>query len=330
MGEFPVFHFSQNLSQTQNFPTIHYPLLSSQNHIVNFTHKATLNYSLLKLAQMNRQGKLQKHGHSVKNIPYSTRIGSKMTTSRPLSTHPADQNSPQDPPLSTHNKSSIKIHIINGQPKAKLSQRDLMTMGLEFNVRDPDLAQARTRSKTLSLQLSQLPIPYNKEEKRVYNQVLRQLLPQMHKSAYIIGPITVDYGFNIHIGQNAFLNSNCTLLDVAPIHIGNNTMVGPNVDFYTASHGVDFMKRREGYTIGKEIIIGDDVWIGGKSVILPGVRIGNRSIIGAGSVVTKDVPDDVFVAGNPAVVKKILVNNEGDYDQNVANLFKSGNGIDVV
>jgi len=181
-----------------------------------------------------------------------------------------------------------------------------MTMGLEFNVRDPLLAQARTRCKTLSIKFAQTPVPFSREDKKEYSNLLRQLVPNAHKSAYIISPLVCDYGFNIHIGENSFLNANCTLLDVSPITIGKNVMIGPNVDIYTASHGINYLQRRQGFTIGKPVIIHDDVWICGKTVILPGVTIGPRSIIGAGSVVTKDIPADSFVVGNPAVVKKVL------------------------
>ena len=172
---------------------------------------------------------------------------------------------------------------------------------------DVNLAKARTRAKTLSLQFNQLPLPFSRDDKKHYNMVLKDLFPNMSHNAFIIGPVScVDYGFNVHIGSKAFINSNITLLDVAPIRIGNNVMIGPNVDIYTATHGNDYRKRREGYTIGREVVIGDDVWIGGKCVILPGVTIGPRSIIGAGSVVTKDVEADTFVAGNPAIMKKRL------------------------
>lgn len=213
---------------------------------------------------------------------------------------------PQHNPTTTTTETII--YSINGQPKAKLSERDKMTMGMEFNVRDPTLSKARTHCKTLSIKFNQLPIPFSKEDKKVYNTILRELLPKSHKSAYIIGPITLDYGFNVHIGENTFINSNCTLLDVAPIKIGKNVMIGPNVDIYTATHSIDYMKRREGYTIGKEVIIEDDVWIGGRAIILPNVTIGARAVIGAGSVVTTDVLPDTFVAGNPAVFKKKLLN----------------------
>ncbi len=96
------------------------------------------------------------------------------------------------------------------------------------------------------------------------------------------------------------MNFGCVVLDGMPVHIGESTLVGPNVQFYTASHPQEWDERKKGPEFSKGISVGDDCWIGGSSVILPGVTIGNRCIIGAGSVVTKDVPDDSVVAGNPA------------------------------
>uniref|UniRef100_A0A7S2HUQ1 Maltose/galactoside acetyltransferase domain-containing protein n=1 Tax=Helicotheca tamesis TaxID=374047 RepID=A0A7S2HUQ1_9STRA len=118
-------------------------------------------------------------------------------------------------------------------------------------------------------------------------------------------PFYVDYGVNIHIGRNFYANFNCTMLDCATITIGDNVFLGPGVQLYTATHPLDAMERRT-TEFAKPIEIGNDVWIGGCAVVLPGVRIGNGVVVGAGAVVTKDVEDDVVVAGVPARVVKRL------------------------
>lgn len=118
----------------------------------------------------------------------------------------------------------------------------------------------------------------------------------------------MDYGYNVKLGQNVYINFNATFLDTCTISLGSRTMVGPNVSFFSATHPLDPVVRRgtKGPEMGKEIHIGEDCWIGGNVVILPGVNIGRGSVVGAGSVVTKSVPDFVVVAGNPAkVIRKI-------------------------
>lgn len=114
----------------------------------------------------------------------------------------------------------------------------------------------------------------------------------------------------MQVGERVFFNFNCVVLDVAPVTIGSRTMFGPNVQIYTATHPLNHIERSSGREYAKPIKIGEDVWVGGSVVICPGVTIGNRSVIGAGSVVTKDIPDDVFAAGNPCKVIRHLVKNE--------------------
>lgn len=104
------------------------------------------------------------------------------------------------------------------------------------------------------------------------------------------------------VGEKVFFNFNCVVLDVAEVKIGSRTLFGPNVQIYTATHPIDPVERTSGLEYAKPIRIGEDVWVGGSAVICPGVTIGNRCVIGAGSVVTKDIPDDVFAAGNPCRV----------------------------
>ena len=118
-------------------------------------------------------------------------------------------------------------------------------------------------------------------------------------------PFFCDYGSNIQLGERVFFNFNCVVLDVCCVTIGDHTLIGPAVQIYTATHPLDAAQRRLAES-GKPVEIGSDVWIGGGAIILPGVRIGARTVIGAGSVVTRDVPDEVFAAGNPCRVIRHL------------------------
>lgn len=124
--------------------------------------------------------------------------------------------------------------------------------------------------------------------------------------AWVNPPFYCDYGFNIEVGKNFFANYNCTILDVAKVRIGDNCQIAPNVAIYTAGHPIHPATRNTLYEYGIEINIGDNVWIGGNTVICPGVRIGDNVVIGAGSVVTKDIPDWCIAGGNPCkVIRKI-------------------------
>lgn len=135
--------------------------------------------------------------------------------------------------------------------------------------------------------------------------IVKELLGKSD-GAIINPPFYCDYGSHIEIGKNFFANYNCTILDVAKVIIGNNCMLAPNVAIYTAGHPVHPDTRNTLYEYGIEVTIGDNVWIGGNSVICPGVHIGSNCVIGAGSVVTKDIPDWSIAAGNPCkVIRKI-------------------------
>jgi len=132
------------------------------------------------------------------------------------------------------------------------------------------------------------------------------LFPNVHKTFVIQPPFFCDFGFNIHGGENSFVNSGCTILDGGIVSIGKHVLIGPNVGIYTAVHPIDWQERATGAEYGQPITIGDHCWIGGSAVICPGVTIGNRCIVAAGSVVVKDVPDDSMVGGNPArLIKKL-------------------------
>lgn len=140
-------------------------------------------------------------------------------------------------------------------------------------------------------------------------EVVKELLGKSER-AFINPPFYCDYGFNIEVGKRFFANYNCTIIDVAKVKIGDNCMFGPNVSLYTAGHPVHPDTRNSGYEYGKEIIVGDNVWIGGNTVVCPGVHIGNNVVIGAGSVVTKDIPDWCIAVGNPCKVLRIITEED--------------------
>ncbi len=144
-------------------------------------------------------------------------------------------------------------------------------------------------------------------------RTVKELLGES-EDAFINPPFYCDYGSHIKVGKNFFANYNCTIIDVAPVTIGDNCQLAPNVAIYTAGHPVHPVSRNSMYEYGIEVTIGDNVWIGGNTVILPGVHIGSNTVIGAGSVVTKDIPDWCVAAGNPCkVVRKITEEDKKYY-----------------
>lgn len=138
-------------------------------------------------------------------------------------------------------------------------------------------------------------------------------LLEKSEGAFINPPFYCDYGFNIEVGKNFFANYNCTIIDVAKVIIGDNCMFSPNVSIYTAGHPIHPTSRNSLYEYGISVTIGDNVWIGGNSVILPGVKIGSNTIIAAGSVVTKDIPDWVVAGGNPYRVIREITKEDKKY-----------------
>lgn len=143
----------------------------------------------------------------------------------------------------------------------------------------------------------------------VLSKITTELLDAPN-GAFVNPPFYCDYGKRIHVGKNFFANYNCTILDVADVIIGDNCMLAPNVAIYTAGHPIYPNTRNSGYEYGKKVTIGNNVWIGGNVVICPGVHIGNNVVIGAGSVVTKDIPDWVVAVGNPCKVQKRITEED--------------------
>ena len=139
-----------------------------------------------------------------------------------------------------------------------------------------------------------------------YRAALRELIPGFPDSSYLITPFHCDFGFRTSIGEGVVINFNCTFLDGGGITIGDHTLIGPGCRICTPQHPIDFEERRKPVETGLPITIGEDCWLGAGVTVCPGVRIGARSIIGAGSVVVHDIPEDSLAAGNPAVVKRKL------------------------
>ncbi|CAI3810551.1 Maltose O-acetyltransferase [Pseudomonas sp. MM221] len=134
--------------------------------------------------------------------------------------------------------------------------------------------------------------------------LLAEHFNQAGEGAVIRPPFYCDYGYNISVGRNTFMNFNCVILDVVQVRIGDDCQIGPNVQIYTADHPLDPEVRRSGLESGRPVTIGNNVWIGGAAIILPGVTIGDNAVVGAGSVVTRDVPAGATVVGNPARVRQ--------------------------
>lgn len=165
-----------------------------------------------------------------------------------------------------------------------------------YNPRDKSFAVRRKRAKQILEQLQTIPQHHFSERKAL----LSNLLGQTGKQFYIESPFHCDYGDNISIGENFYANTGCVILDAASVIFGKNCMLGPNVNIYTSTHPMDAVLRAKHLEASTPITIGDDVWIGGNATILPGVTIGDRAVIGAGSVVTRNIENDSVVAGNPA------------------------------
>jgi len=178
-----------------------------------------------------------------------------------------------------------------------LTERRKMLAGKLYDPMDPELVSARNRARDLCQDLNAT----REAERDRRRSLLCDLFGQGGDTVWMQPPFFCDYGANIELGERVFFNFNCVVLDVCKVKIGSFTLFGPAAQIYTPMHPLNAeLRRREEY--GKPVEIGSDVWVGGGAVILPGVKIGARAVIGAGSVVTRDIPDAVFAAGNPCRV----------------------------
>ncbi len=176
------------------------------------------------------------------------------------------------------------------------SEKEKMISGELYYSNDPELKKLREKARKLSKKFNNRP---NKK-------VLEKLFNKKLENTYIEPPFHCDYGFNIDLGEKTYMNFNCIILDCAKVIIGNNTLFAPNVQIYTATHPLDATTRNSEQEYAKPISIGENCWIGGGAIILPGVEIGDNCVIGAGSVVNKSIPSNSMAAGNPCKVIKAI------------------------
>ena len=184
-----------------------------------------------------------------------------------------------------------------------MTEKEKCENGLLYDANyDKELLENRIKAKDICYEYN-LVKPSDIEKRK---KLIKGLLSKTKDSFWIEPSFYCDYGYNIEIGENFYSNHNLVILDAAKVKFGDNVFIGPNCGFYTAGHPLDAKTRNQGLEYAKPIEVGDNVWIGGNVVILPGVKIGNNTVIGAGSVVTRDIPDNVVAVGNPCRVIKTI------------------------
>jgi len=190
------------------------------------------------------------------------------------------------------------------------TEKQKMLAGELYDALDPELVTARERARNLCQDLNAT----RELEQETRRRILSELLGSGGDSVWMQPPFHCDYGSNIYLGERVYFNFNCVILDVCEVHVGDFTFFGPAVQIYAATHPLNAQLRRS-QEFGKPVVIGSDVWVGGGSIILPGITIGSRTVIGAGSVVTKDIPDDVVAVGNPCRVLRQITENDRPQQQ---------------
>ncbi|CBK39834.1 Maltose O-acetyltransferase [Nitrospira defluvii] len=183
------------------------------------------------------------------------------------------------------------------------TEKEKMLAGDLYHAADTELLTERRHAQQILVRYNAAP----DDGQMLRTDLLRDVLGAVGEGTVVLPTFTCDYGYNISLGRNVFINYHCIFLDCAPIAIGDDVQIGPAVQLYTAQHPLDAKVRRSGLESASPIRIGKDVWIGGGVVVLPGVTIGDRSIVGAGSVVVHHVPPDSLVVGNPARIVRTLV-----------------------
>ena len=177
------------------------------------------------------------------------------------------------------------------------TEKQKMLAGELYDPLDPELLRERERARDLCQQLNAT----RERDHEARRRILAELFGKGGDSVWMQPPFFCDYGRNILLGERVFFNFNCVVLDVCEVKIGDFTLFGPAVQIYTATHPLNAELRRK-QEFAKPVAIGSDVWVGGGAILCPGVKVGSKAVIGAGSVVTRDVPEGVFAAGNPCRV----------------------------
>ncbi|MCA9036214.1 MAG: sugar O-acetyltransferase [Planctomycetaceae bacterium] len=181
------------------------------------------------------------------------------------------------------------------------TEKEKMLSGELYNALDSELISEREHARDLCQDLNAT----RERDTETRRRILKELLGAGGDSVWMQPPFFCDYGSNIYLGERVYFNFNCVVLDVCEVRIGSFTFFGPSVQIYTGTHPLDPQLRRT-QEFGKPVRIGSDVWVGGGAIILPGVEIGSRTVIGAGSVVTRSIPDGVVAAGNPCRIIRHL------------------------
>lgn len=181
-----------------------------------------------------------------------------------------------------------------------MKEKEKMLAGEMYDSTDPELVALRQQARVYRQQVNQ------EMDGAKRSALMKEWLGKTGESLYVETPVTLDYGCHVSVGERFYANFNWTVLDTCPVTIGDNAMLGPNVQFYTALHPLNAQERIAGPEYGAPITIGDNVWIGGGAMILAGVTLGDNVVVGAGSVVTKSFGDNVVIAGNPARVIKTI------------------------
>lgn len=190
-----------------------------------------------------------------------------------------------------------------------MNQKERMLANLPYKAWLDGLSEERMANKKKIYKYNNLD-PEKQNEKTA---LIKDILGKTGENINIEAPFHCDYGYNIEVGENFFANYNLIILDVGRVKIGDNAQIAPNVSIYTAGHPIHPDSRNSGYEYGIDVTIGDNVWIGGNSCIVPGVTVGNNVVIGAGSVVTKNLPDNVIAAGNPCRIIREITEADRDY-----------------
>jgi len=184
--------------------------------------------------------------------------------------------------------------------------KEKMLSGELYDAYVPELVAERKKVQELMHKHNSL-LPGMMEERE---KIIKEVLGTVRSKFLIEQPFFVEYGYNIHLGENFFSNFNCVILDEAPVRFGNDVLLAPNVAIYTVNHAFNAERRRAGLEYALPVTIGNNVWVGGNTVILPGVTIGDNTVIGAGSVVTRNIPANVLAAGNPCKVIRPITEDD--------------------